>query len=210
MPSEGRPATEVGPRVLTFGTPPGAPPGARRGAAPGAATARLALLDRDGVLIVDHGHVSTREQVEWIAGVPQAIRSLREAGYAVVIVTNQAGIAKGLYTEEQFVELMGWMASELANQGAPIAAVYYCPHHPTEGRPPYLVDCPCRKPKPGMLLRALEDAGAAPAESLMIGDKQTDMQAAQAARVPGYLFPGGDLGELVRRLVARPSQPRGT
>ena len=201
MPSEGRPATEIGPRVLTFGAPPGA--------SPRAATGRLALLDRDGVLIVDRGHVSAREQVEWIAGVPQAIRSLREAGYAVVIVTNQAGIAKGLYSEAQFVELMRWMVSELADEGAPIEAVYYCPHHPTEGRPPYLVDCPCRKPKPGMLLRALEDAGAAPAESLMIGDKQTDMQAAQAAGVPGYLFPGGDLGELVGGLIARPPQPRG-
>ena len=201
MPGGARPAGEIGPRVLTFGAP--------RGATPRAAPGRLAMLDRDGVLIVDHGHVSTREQVEWIAGAPQAIRSLREAGYAVVIVTNQAGIAKGLYSEEQFVELMRWFASELANQGAPIAAVYYCPHHPTEGRPPYLVDCPCRKPKPGMLLRALGDAGAAPAHSLMIGDKPTDMEAAQAAGVPGYLFTGGDLGELVGGLIARPSQTQG-
>lgn len=198
MPSRGGPALEIGPKVLTFGAPPGA------------ATGRLALLDRDGVLIVDHVHVSAREQVEWIAGVPQAIRSLRETGHAVVIVTNQAGIAKGLYSEEEFVELMRWFVSVLARDGALIDAVYYCPHHPTDGHPPYLVDCPCRKPKPGMLLRALEDAQATPAHSLMIGDKQTDMHAAQAAGVPGYLFSGGDLGEFVRRVVEGPPQPRGT
>ena len=197
MPSAGPPATEIGPNVLTFG------------ARDAAGAARLALLDRDGVLIVDHVHVSARAQVEWIAGAPQAIRSLQDAGYAVVIVTNQAGIAKGLYSEEQFVELMRWIVSELARDGALIAAVYYCPHHPTDGRPPYLVDCLCRKPKPGMLLRALEDAGATPAHSLMIGDKQTDIQAAQAAGVPGHLFSGGDLGEFVRRLLQRSPQPQG-
>jgi D-glycero-D-manno-heptose 1,7-bisphosphate phosphatase len=188
---------EIGPKVLTFGS------------RDGAGAARLALLDRDGVLIVDHGHVSAREHVEWIGGGAEAIRSLQDAGYAVAIVTNQAGIAKGLYSEEQFVELMRWIVSELANESALIDAVYYCPHHPTGGHPPYLVDCPCRKPKPGMLLRALEDAGVTPAHSLMIGDKQTDMEAAQAAGVPGYLFSGGDLGEFVRRLIARPPQPRG-
>jgi D-glycero-D-manno-heptose 1,7-bisphosphate phosphatase len=197
MPSARQAAAETGPQVLTFGAPPGV------------AAARLALLDRDGVLMVDHGHVSTREQVEWIAGVPQAIRALREAGYAVVIVTNQAGIAKALYSEEQFAAFMRWFVAELANQAAPIDAVYYCPHHPTEGRPPYLVDCGCRKPKPGMLLRALEDAGATAAHSLMIGDKRTDMQAAQAAGVPGYLFTGDDLDEFVRSLQADRPQPRG-
>jgi len=196
MPSKGGPAVEIGPKVLTFGS------------RDGAAGARLALLDRDGVLIVDHGHVSAREQVEWIGDVAEAIRSLQDAGYAVVIVTNQAGIAKGLYSEEQFVELMRWIVSELAHDGALIDAVYYCPHHPTEGHPPYLVDCPCRKPKPGMLLRALEDARVMPAHSLMIGDKETDMEAAQAAGVPGYLFSRGDLGEFVRRLLASPPRPQ--
>ena len=197
MPSKRGPAVDIGPKVLNFGV------------RDDAEAARLALLDRDGVLIVDHGHVSSREHVEWIGGVAPAIRSLQDAGYAVAIVTNQAGIAKGLYSEEQFVELMRWIVSELANEGALIDAVYYCPHHPTDGHPPYLVDCPCRKPKPGMLLRALADAGVTPAHSLMIGDKRTDMEAAQAAGVPGYLFSGGDLGEFVRRLIARPPQPRG-
>ena len=190
--------TEMGANVLTFGT------------RDGAGAARLALLDRDGVLIVDHGHVSAREQVEWIPGVPEAIRSLQDAGYAVVIVTNQAGIAKDLYSEEQFVELMRWIVSELANEGAMIDAVYYCPHHPTDGHPPYLVDCTCRKPNPGMLLQALEDARVTPAHSLMIGDRETDMQAAQAAGVPGYLFSHGDLGEFVRRLLASPAQEQRT
>ena len=201
MPSGAGPAAQIGPRVLSFRAPPGVAP-------PGAATGRLALLDRDGVLIVDHGHVSAPAQVDWIAGVPQAIRSLREAGYAVVIVTNQAGIAKGLYSEAQFAAFMGWMVAELAREEALIDAVYYCPHHPTEGQAPYRADCPCRKPRPGMLLRALADAGASPAESLMIGDKETDMQAARAAGVPGYLFSGGDLGEFVRRLVDPVPRPR--
>lgn len=189
---------EIGPRIVNFRS------------RDGAGAERLALLDRDGVLIVDHGHVYAREQVEWIAGVPQAIRSLQDAGYAAVIVTNQAGIAKGLYSEDQFAELMRWFVSELAITGALIDAVYYCPHHPTDGRAPYVVDCTCRKPMPGMLLRALNDAGVAPAQSLMIGDKQSDMMAAQAAGVPGYLFSGGDLGEFVARIVKRAPRARGT
>ncbi len=190
IPDKAALAVEIGPKVLTFH------------ARVGSATARLALLDRDGVLIVDHGHVWAREQVEWIAGAAEAIRSLQDAGYAVAIVTNQAGIAKGLYSEEQFVELMRWFVSELAIDGAQIDAVYYCPHHPTDGHRPYLVDCPCRKPKPGMLLRALEDAGVKPVHGLMIGDKQTDMQAARAAGVSGHLFSGEDLAGFVQRLIA--------
>lgn len=133
-----------------------------------------------------------------------------ERRYGAVIVTNQAGIAKGLYSEDQFVEFMRWFESELAHDGALIDAVYCCPHHPTDGHPPYLVDCQCRKPKPGTLLRALEDAGATPAHGLMIGDKETDVQAAGAAGVPGYLFPGGDLGESVRLLVGHTPQSWGT
>jgi D-glycero-D-manno-heptose 1,7-bisphosphate phosphatase len=187
----GTPPEEAGPKVLRFTARP--------------AASRLAVLDRDGVLIVDHGHVFTRQQVEWIPGAPRAVRMLRDAGYAVVIATNQAGIAKGLYGEDQFVDFTRWFVAELAARGGAIDAVYYCPHHPTEGRAPYGVDCPCRKPKPGMLLRALDDAGAAAGRSLMVGDKQTDLQAARAAGMPGHLFTGGDLGEFVTRLLAPPA-----
>jgi len=189
MPTSRQPAGEIGPGVLTFGPQP----------RPG--KTRLAMLDRDGVLNVDHGHVCTREAFDWVDGAAGAIRLLREAGYTVAIVTNQAGIAKGLYSEEQFVALTEWMVAELARRGATVDAVYYCPHHPTEGKPPYLVECSCRKPRPGMLLRALAEAALAPEHGLMIGDKETDMEAARAAGVRGCLFPGGDLEAFVLRLL---------
>ena len=159
------------------------------------------FLDRDGVINEDSGYVWRQQDVRWIDGAPQAIAWLNRRNYQVVVATNQSGIARGLYTEHDFDVLTGWMHTALAAYGARLDAVYHCPHHPTAGLPPFDIVCDCRKPKPGMILRAIADLGLDPARSLMIGDKQTDLQAASAAGVRGVLFPGGNLLDFVREAL---------
>ena len=146
------------------------------------------FLDRDGVLIEDKGYVFRPEDVVWLAGAGDALRLAHQAGYQVVIVSNQSGVARGLYTEADVETLHRWMNEQL--EGA-IDAFYYCPHGPDS-------TCDCRKPKPGLLLRAIEEMDLDPARSLAVGDKLRDVEAAQAAGVRGILFPGGDLAEFLR------------
>ena len=167
-----------------------------------AETARAVILDRDGVLNRDTGHVGSRSEFEWSEDAVEAVRWLNALGVPVVVVTNQAGIAKGLYTEAEFRALMEWIDIQLAAQGARLDGVYFCPHHPTEGRPPYLVDCACRKPKPGLLLEAIADLGVAPADCIMIGDRDSDRAAACAAGVPFVLYTGGSLLSAVQTALS--------
>jgi D-glycero-D-manno-heptose 1,7-bisphosphate phosphatase len=141
------------------------------------------FLDRDGVINVDHGYVSTPEQFEFVDGVFEACQHFLKQGYKLVVVTNQSGIARGYYSPEQFEALTQWMCQEFAAHGVHITAVYHCPHHPTKGQAPYVQDCHCRKPAPGMFLQAIADHGIDPAQSIMVGDKGADMQAAAAAGV---------------------------
>jgi len=158
----------------------------------------IVFLDRDGVLNVDHGYVFRPEDVEWSPDAAPAVRALNEQGFVVLVATNQSGIGRGLYSEENFHRLMAWMTSELATQGARLDGYYFCPHHPTEALPPYRRECDCRKPNPGMLLDGLRDHHGDPARSFFIGDKETDMEAARAAGVRGILYKGGSLLELVQ------------
>lgn len=162
---------------------------------------KAAFLDRDGVLNINHGHVHTRDQFDWMPGALEAVRNLNHRGYAVIIITNQAGIAKGYYTEQQFHDLMAWMIAQIEATGGKITAYYFCPHHPTEGYPPYVQDCRCRKPRPGMILAAIEDHHIDAAHSVFIGDKGSDMEAAAAAGVRGLLFEGGDLNTFVSEML---------
>jgi D-glycero-D-manno-heptose 1,7-bisphosphate phosphatase len=170
-------------------------------AAPGQA-ARAVILDRDGVLNRDTGHVGSTSEFEWNEGAVEAVRWLNDRGVPVVVATNQAGIAKGLYTEADFRELMVWVDEQLAAQGARLDGVYFCPHHPTEGRPPYRVECDCRKPRPGLLLEAIADLGVAPASCVMIGDRGSDAAAAKAAGVPFLMYTGGSLLSPVQAAMA--------
>lgn len=170
---------------------------------------RLALLDRDGVLNVDVGHVATESETSWMPGAASALAVLSRNGYANVVVTNQAGIAKGMYTEDEFKSFMAWYVLALRQRGGRIDAVYYCPHHPTEGHGHYRAKCSCRKPGPAMLQRAMSDFGAGAEECLMIGDKSSDIEAARAAGISNaYLFPGGDLEAFLRTSVAIPGTGR--
>lgn len=168
----------------------------------------LALLDRDGVLNEDVGYPYLPEQIVWIAGVFAAVRRLNEAGYAVAVVTNQSGVARGYYGEQEVLALHRWMASCMEREGAQIDAFYHCPYHPEASVARYRADHEDRKPRPGMLLKALHDFRAAAGSSLLIGDRETDLAAAKAAGVAGYLFEGGDLERFVaERVLTAPRQP---
>lgn len=167
-----------------------------------AAQNRLAFLDRDGVLNVDGDYVHRPEDFVWMPGAVEAVRWLDRWGFTVVVVTNQAGIGRGLYTEAEFAQFMGWVGEQLTADGATLAAVYYCPHHPDAGLDAYRLDCPARKPQPGLLLQALADFAAAPADCIFIGDKVSDMAAAGAAGIRGFLYKTGDLLDFVRKAVA--------
>jgi D-glycero-D-manno-heptose 1,7-bisphosphate phosphatase len=160
-----------------------------------------AFLDRDGVLNHDRDYVCTPDKFEWICGAQTAIKRLNEAGYYVIVVTNQSGVARGYYDEAAVHRLHGWMNNELEKIGAHIDAFYHCPYHPEGTIEPYRRHSEDRKPSPGMLLRAKRDWPIDWQRSFLIGDKNTDIQAAAAAGVPGHLFRGGDLCEFIIRDV---------
>jgi D,D-heptose 1,7-bisphosphate phosphatase len=151
------------------------------------------FFDRDGVLNVDHAYVHKPEQIEWVPGAVEAVRRLNKLGYHVVVVTNQSGVARGYYGEDSVFALHAWMREELAAQGAVIDAFYHCPYHPEGTVAEYCRDHDDRKPGPGMILRAFKDLGIDRDGSFLIGDRESDIAAARAAGIPGFLFSGGDL-----------------
>lgn len=161
-----------------------------------------AFLDRDGVLIVDDGYPHNPAKVTWISGAAQAVRRLNEAGYFVFVVTNQAGVARGLYTEEAVQTLHRWMAEQLAAEGAHIDAFEYCPYHPEALVPEYRQVSERRKPAPGMLLHLMEHWPVRLDGSFMIGDRESDVAAGRAAGVPGYLFDSVDLDRAISAILA--------
>ncbi len=119
----------------------------------------------------------------------------------MIVVTNQAGIARGYYTEQQFLEFTDWVDEQLATFAAHLDATYYCPHHPTEGIGRYKITCDCRKPKTGMIETAMSEWDIDKGRSFLIGDKDSDMQTAQGAHVTPLRFEGGDLLDFVRQNV---------
>ncbi|WP_075182108.1 D-glycero-beta-D-manno-heptose 1,7-bisphosphate 7-phosphatase [Pantoea sp. 1.19] len=141
------------------------------------------FLDRDGTLNVDHGYVHQIDDFQFIDGVIDAMRELKAMGYALVLVTNQSGIARGLFTEEQFMTLTEWMDWSLADRDVDLDGIYFCPHHPQGSVAALRQSCDCRKPQPGMLLEAAQQLNIDLAASWMVGDKIEDMQAAAAAGV---------------------------
>ncbi|MBQ4813534.1 D-glycero-beta-D-manno-heptose-1,7-bisphosphate 7-phosphatase [Pseudoalteromonas luteoviolacea] len=144
---------------------------------------KAVFLDRDGVINIDHAYVHKIEEFEFIDGVFEACQRFIEQGYKIVVVTNQSGIGRGYYDEAQFKALTDWMCAQFLDHNVKIDGVYYCPHHPKKAQPEYLVDCNCRKPHPGMLLQAIEEHNIDPTQSIMVGDKGSDMEAATAAGV---------------------------
>lgn len=163
-----------------------------------------AFLDRDGVLIVDCGYPHRPDQLVLIPGAAEAVKRLNDAGYVVVIVTNQSGVARGLFSEETMHGFNALVVQRLAESGARIDAVYAAPHHAEAVDERYRhPDHPDRKPNPGMLLRAMTEHDLDPARSLMIGDQPSDMEAARRAGVVGHRFPeGGDLDQFVTAILS--------
>ena len=144
---------------------------------------KAVFLDRDGVINVDHGFVSRWEDFHFLPGAIEGMKLVSDAGYALIIVTNQSGIARGLYREHDYQVLTKTYTSFLKSLGISIEGIYHCPHHPDfnnleEGRP-----CNCRKPLPGMFLRAFRDLSVSANSSVMIGDRISDLQAAKAAGI---------------------------
>jgi D-glycero-D-manno-heptose 1,7-bisphosphate phosphatase len=142
------------------------------------------FLDRDGVINVDHGYVSTWEQFEFLPGAPEALRELQDAGYLLIIVSNQSGIGRGYYSERDLDTLNQAIAEHLdSTLGVTLSGFYHCPHHPTEGEGEFRQQCDCRKPAPGMIQQAVLDHGIDVKTSLLVGDKDSDIEAGRAAGV---------------------------
>ena len=138
------------------------------------------FLDRDGVIIEDSHYVSSTQEVRLIPGSADAIAALNAAGWVVVVVTNQSGVARGMFTTETVEAVHTHIAELLAERGAKIDAFYYCPHHTDGEVEAFRGDCACRKPKPGMLLRAAEELWLDLSRSWIVGDRPTDLQAGAA------------------------------
>lgn len=160
-----------------------------------------AFLDRDGVLNYDDNYVGHPSKIRWMPNAAKAVKRLNDAGYHVFVFTNQSGVARGYFTEAELNELLDWMQKELARKGAVIDDVRYCPHHPNGTVEGYLEDHPWRKPKPGMILDLMQHWAVIPEGSFVIGDRDSDIEAATAAHLPGYLFAGGDLDAFVADIL---------
>jgi D-glycero-D-manno-heptose 1,7-bisphosphate phosphatase len=144
---------------------------------------RALFLDRDGVINHDSGYTHRIEDFHFVDGIFDLCRAAQQAGYLIIVVTNQAGIGRGYYTEEEFQVLTTWMVGRFAEEGVTITDVLYCPFHPEHGVGEYKKDSFNRKPQPGMILTAAGSHGLDVESSIMIGDSETDMQAALSAGV---------------------------
>ncbi len=137
---------------------------------------KACFLDRDGVINEEVDYLWEPEKVAIIPGVPEALNVLRDAGFLTVVVTNQAGVARGLYEEKDILRVHHRIQQLLREAGAKIDSFYYCPHHPD-----FTGDCPCRKPNPGMFLKAKREHNIVLSQSFMVGDRMSDINAARAA-----------------------------
>lgn len=146
------------------------------------------FLDRDGVINVDVGYLSDPAQLEFIPGAIEAMKEAQTRGYDIIVVTNQSGVARGYYTEEDVQALHAEMSRRLETEGVKILAYYYCPHHPEGTVETYTKACDCRKPNPGMLTKAIEEWNVDVDSSFLVGDKPSDVQAAEAIGMRAYPF----------------------
>lgn len=150
------------------------------------------FLDRDGIINVDVGYVSRKEDFQWCDGIFELGQAAYNSGYHLVVVTNQSGIGRGYYTDDDFRGLTTWMCAELAQRGAPIAGVYHCPYHPEAVLPEYRSDHPWRKPAPGMILQARQDLGLDLGMSILVGNQPTDISAGTLAGVGTTVYVGSE------------------
>ena len=162
---------------------------------------RALFLDRDGVINVDHGYVGTRDRFEWMPGACEAVRAATDAGWHVFVITNQSGVARGLYDEAAVMALHDWMTDEVRRAGGTIDDIRYCPFHPDGVVPAYRKVSDWRKPAPGMLLDLVRAWEVERDRCLLIGDQDSDMAAAAAAGIRARRFSGGNLLEFIRPIL---------
>lgn len=168
----------------------------------------VVFIDRDGTLTEEVGYVNHPSRLRLLPRSAEAVRRLNAAAVATVVVTNQAGVARGYFSAEVLGAVNAALVSQLKDAGAHLDGVYVCAHHPTEGEPPYRMVCECRKPKPGLLLQAAADLGLDLARSTLVSDKGSDLVAARAVGARAILvLTGYGLGEWEYRRGSLPVQP---
>jgi D-glycero-D-manno-heptose 1,7-bisphosphate phosphatase len=157
---------------------------------------RAVFMDRDGTISEEVGYVNHPTRYRVFPYAAEAVRALNESEWLAVLVTNQAGVARGYFTEDVIGAVHGVLTEELARGRARLDAIYYCAHHPSVGEPPYRFDCDCRKPKPGLIERAATDLDIDLAHSWMVGDRYSDIELARNAGVhSAFVLSGYGRGE---------------
>ncbi len=159
------------------------------------------FFDRDGTLNVDVNYLHRKEDFEWMPGAIEAIRYANETGFLVIVVTNQSGVARGFFPESDVTKLHDFMNDELKKHGAHIDAFYYCPHLPDGKIKKYAISCDCRKPRPGLIERAVKEHDIDRASSLLIGDGDRDIKSAESAHIKGVKYQGENLLELLKKYI---------
>jgi D-glycero-D-manno-heptose 1,7-bisphosphate phosphatase len=161
---------------------------------------RAVFLDRDGTIIEETHHLSRASELKLINGAAEGIKLLKNSGFKIILITNQSAVARGYLTEPELFEIHQVLAGQLRSKGVDLDAIYYCPHHPTEGGSSYQMVCNCRKPEPGMLLQAKIDLGVNLRKSFVVGDKMSDLEAGFAVGCRGVLVRTGYGLEVEARL----------
>ena len=166
------------------------------------------FIDRDGTISEEVGYVNHPSRYRVFPYAAEAVRLLNDAGWLAVLVTNQAGVARGYFAEDLISEVHAALARELERGGARLDAVYYCPHHPAVGEPPYRLDCDCRKPRPGLVRRAAEELNIDLTRSWMVGDRYGDVELARNACLrSAFVLSGYGRGEWEYQRERWPHQP---
>ncbi len=145
------------------------------------------FLDRDGTLCEEVGYLDAPEQIRLIPGAGEAVRLLNQRGLKAVVITNQSGVARGFFSEERLEEIHRELSRQIRAEGAFLDAIYYCPHHPTEGKPPYLRPCDCRKPASGLILKASAEMNLDLRRSYCVGDRRADLECGMRVGAKGVL-----------------------
>lgn len=158
------------------------------------------FFDRDGVINLDKGYVYKIEDFEWVSGAKEAIIYLKEKGCNIYVVTNQSGVARGFYNEEDVIKLHLYINEQLKEYGIKIDGFYYCPHYPKANSFEYGIECSCRKPEPGLINKAIIENDLIREKSIIIGDKDRDVQAGINAGIEGHKFDGTNLYNFIINL----------
>ena len=159
------------------------------------------FLDRDGVINIDYGHVYKKEKFDFIENIFELVAYAKDIGHLVIVVTNQAGIAKGLYTEKDFCSLMSWVSNQFELNNGKIDKTYFCPYHVNGIIKEYIKDSIYRKPQPGMILEACKEFNIDPNRSIIVGDKKSDIEAGISSNIAKSIYFGSDSCEIAYKSV---------